>query len=39
MKFDFTRGVSAKNAASTAALLKPDIGPVSSPSARAARMK
>ena len=39
MKFGLHRGVSAKNAASTLPLSKPDIGPVSSPSARAAMMK
>jgi hypothetical protein len=37
-KFDFI-SVPAKNSASTPALLNPDIGPQSSPSARAARMK
>ena len=37
-KFDFQRP-SGKNAASTLALSKPDIGPQSSPSARAAMMK
>src|ERR1700733_12646343 len=39
MKFDLTWGVSLKKVASTAALSKPDIGPVSSPSARAAIIK
>ena len=39
MKFDLTWGVLLKKAASTAALSKPDIGPVSSPSARAAIIK
>ena len=38
MKFDLMR-VPAKNSASTAALLNPDIGPQSSPSVRAATIR
>src|SRR3569833_3339284 len=38
MKLDFTL-VPAKNSSSTLALLKPDIGPQSRPTARAAMMK
>ncbi len=37
-KFDFTRPP-GKNSRSTASLSEPDIGPVSSPSARAAMIK